>query len=133
MERYREVFEMLKEEIMAWFSAGQEGQEKSESVTSMLSLGNFPNSRALYTPKGTKGMNFQEFRNIRSRNLFRNFVPFVPQGAFRAYRIVTFPYGGGIGKVTIVNTPNTHSSRGDLMPILSGHGLRHGRRTGTAL
>jgi len=110
MERYREVFEMLKEEIMAWFSAGQEGQEKSGSVTSMISLGNFPDSRALYTPKGTKGMNFQEFRNIRSRNLFRNFVPFVPfvpQGAFRAYRIVTFPCGGGIGKVTIVNAPNT--------------------------
>jgi len=37
---YRQVFEMLKEEeIMAWFSAGQEGQEKSGSVTSMISLG----------------------------------------------------------------------------------------------
>ena len=104
---YRQVFEMLKEEIMAWFSAGQEGQEKSGSVTSMISLGNFPDSRALYAPKGTKGMNFQEFRNFQSWNLFRNFVPFVPQGAFRAYRIVTFPCGGGIGKVTIVNTPNT--------------------------
>ena len=110
MERYREVFEMLKEEIMAWFSAGQEGQEKSGSVSSMIGLGNFPDSRALYAPKGTKGMNFQEFHNIRSWNLFQNFVPFVPfvpQGAFRAYRIVTFPCGGGIGKVTIVNTPNT--------------------------
>lgn len=110
MERYREVFEMLKEEIMAWFSAGQEGQEKSGSVHSMISLGNFPYSRALYAPKGTKGMNFQEFHNIQSWNLSRNFVPFVPfmpQGAFRAYRIVTFPCGGGIGKVTIVNTPNT--------------------------
>ncbi len=96
---YRQVFEM-----------GQEGQEKSGSVTSMISLGNFPNSRALYTPKGTKGMDFQEFRNFQSWNLSRNFVPFVPfvpQEAFRAYRIVTFPYGGGIGKVTILYTPNT--------------------------
>ena len=110
MERYREVFEMLKEEIMAWFSAGQEGQEKSGSVTSMISLGNFPDSRALYAPKGTKGMNFQEFHNIQRWNLFRilvPFVPYMPQEAFRAYRIVTFPCGGGIGKVTIVNTPNT--------------------------
>ena len=110
MERYREVFEMLKEEIMAWFSAGQEGQEKPESVSGIVSLENFPDSRALNTPKGTKGMNFQEFRNFQSWNLSRNFVPFVPfmpQGAFRAYRIVTFPCGGGIGKVTIVNTPNT--------------------------
>ena len=107
---YRQGFEMLKEEIMAWFSAGQEGQEKSGSVSSMIGLGNFPDSRALYAPKGTKGMDFQEFRNIRSWNLFRNFVPFVPfvpQRVFRAYRIVTFPCGGGIGKVTIVNTPNT--------------------------
>ena len=110
MERYREVFEMLKEEIMAWFSAGQEGQEKSGSVSSMISLGNFPDSRALNTPKGTKGRKFQEFHNIRSWNLSRNFVPFVPfvpQKAFRAFRIVTFPYGGGIGKVTILYTPNT--------------------------
>ena len=110
MERYREVFEMLKEEIMAWFSAGQEGQEKSGSVSSMISLGNFPYSRALYAPKGTKGMNFQEFLNFMIRKSVQNFlpfVPFVPQGAFRAYRIVTFPCGGGIGKVTIVNAPNT--------------------------
>ena len=110
LERYREVFEMLKEEIMAWFSAGQEGQVKSGSVTSMISLGNFPDSRALYAPKGTKGMDFQEFRNFQSWNLSRilvPFVPFVPQRAFRAYRIVTFPYGGGIRKVTIVNAPNT--------------------------
>ena len=112
MERYREVFEMLKEEIMAWYSAGQEGQVKSGSVSSMISLENFPDSRALNTPKGTKGMDFQEFRNILSWNLFQNFVPFVPQGAFRAYRIVTFPYGGGIGKVTIVNTPNTPNPPG---------------------
>ena len=114
MERYREVFEMLKEEIMAWFSAGQEGQEKSGSVSSMISLGNFPYSRALYAPKGTKGMDFQEFRNFQSWNLFQNFVPFVPQGAFGAYRIVTFPYGGGIGKVTIVNTPNTPLAPGGI-------------------
>lgn len=107
---YRQVFEMLKEEIMAWFSAGQVGQEKSGSVTSMISQGNFPDSRALYAPKGTKGMDFQEFRNIRSWNLSRNFVPFVPympQKAFGAFSIVIFPCGGGIGKVTIVNTPNT--------------------------
>jgi len=51
---YRQVFEMLKEEIMAWFSAGQEGQEKSGSVTSMISLGNFPNSRALYAQKARR-------------------------------------------------------------------------------
>ena len=109
-DHYRQVFEMLKEEIMAWFSAGQEGLEKSGSVSSMIGLGNFPDSRALNTPKGTKGRKFQEFHNIQRWNLFQNFVPFVPfvpQGAFRAYRIVTFPYGGGIGKVTIVNTPNT--------------------------
>ena len=101
---------MLKEEIMAWFSAGQEGQEKSGSVTSMLSLENFPDSRALNTPKGTKGMNFQEFRNIRSWNLSRNYVPGVPdmpQQAFGAFSIVLFPCGGGIGKVTILYTPNT--------------------------
>lgn len=107
---YRQVFEMLKEEIMAWFSAGQEGQEKPGSVTSMISLGNFPDSRALYAPKGTKGRKFQEFRNILCWNLSRNFVPFVPyipQKAFGAYRIVIFPCGGGIGKVTILNTPNT--------------------------
>ena len=110
MERYREVFEMLKEEIMAWFSAGYEGQEKSGSVSSMIGLGNFPNSRALYTLKGTKGRKFQEFRNILSLNLSRifvPFVPFVPQGVFRAYRIVTFPYEKIVQKVTIVNAPNT--------------------------
>ena len=96
---YRQVFEM-----------GQEGQEKPESVSSMVGLGNFPNSRALYAPKGTKGMNFQESHNIQSWNLFRNFVPFVPympQRAFGAYRIVTFPYGKIVQKVTIVNAPNT--------------------------
>ncbi len=107
---YRQVFEMLKEEIIAWFSAGQEGQEKSESVSGIVSLGNFPDSRALYAPKGTKGRKFQEFRNILSWNLSRNFVPFVPympQKAFGAFSIVIFPCGGGIGKVTILNTPNT--------------------------
>jgi len=112
---YRQVFEMLKEVIMAWFSAGQEGQEKPESVSSMISLGNFPDSRALYAPKGTKGMNFQEFRNIQSWNLSRNFVPFVPyipQKAFGAYRIVTFPCGGGIGKVTKLNAPNAPTFQG---------------------
>ena len=107
---YKQVFEMLKEEIMAWFSAGQEGQEKPGSVSSMISLENFPDSRALNTPKGTKGRKFQEFRNIQSWNLSRNFVPFVPympQKAFGAFSIVIFPCGGGIGKVTILNTPNT--------------------------
>ena len=107
---YRQVFEMLKEEIMAWFSAGQEGQEKSGSVHSMISLGNFPYSRALYAPKGTKGTNFQEFHNFQSWNLSQNFVPFVPyipQRAFGAYRIVTFPYEKIVQKVTIVNAPNT--------------------------
>ena len=104
---YRQVFEMLKEEIMAWFSAGQEGQEKPGSVSSMISLENFPDSRALNTPKGTKGRKFQEFLNIQSWYLSRNFVPFVPQRVFGAFSIVTFPYGGGIGKVTILYTPNT--------------------------
>ena len=99
---YRQVFEMLKEEIMAWFSAGQEGQEKSGSVHSMISLGNFPYSRALYAPKGTKGMNFQEFHNIQSWNLSWNFVPFVPyipQKAFRAFTIVTFCTNSLVGKL----------------------------------
>lgn len=64
---YRQVFEM-----------GQEGQEKPESVSGVVSLGNFPDFHAPYTPKGTKGMNFQEFHNIQSWNLSRNFVPFVP-------------------------------------------------------
>ena len=107
---YRQVFEMLKEEIMAWFSAGQEGQEKSGSVSSMIGLGNFPDSRALYAPKGTKGRKFREFRNILSWNLSRNIVPFVPympQKAFGVFSTVIFPCGGGIGKVTILNTPNT--------------------------
>lgn len=109
-DHYRQVFEMLEEVIMAWFSAGQEGQEKPESVSGIMSLENFPDSRALNTPKGTKGRKFQEFRNIQSWNLSRNFVPFVPympQKAFGAYRIVTFPCGGGIGKVTILYAPNT--------------------------
>ncbi len=95
---YRQVFEM-----------GQVGQEKPESVSSMIGLGNFPIFPTLYTPKGTKGMNFQEFHNIQSWNLSWNFVPFVPympQKAFGAYRIVTFPCGGGIGKVTILYAPN---------------------------
>ena len=93
---------MLKEEIKAWFSAGQEGQEKPESVSGIVSLENFPDSRALNTPKGTKGMGFQEFRNIRSWNLSRNFVPFVPyipQKAFRAFTIVTFCTNSLVGKL----------------------------------
>jgi hypothetical protein len=109
-DRYREVFEMLKEVIMAWFSAGQEGQEKSGSVYSMISLGNFPYSHTPNAPKGTKGMNFQESHNFQSWNLSRNFVPFVPhmpQKAFGAYRIITFPYGKIVQKVTILNAPNT--------------------------
>ena len=100
---------MVKEVIMAWFSAGQEGQEKSGSVYSMMCLGNFPYSHTPNAPKGTKGMNFQEFPNIQSWNLSRNFVPFVPvRGfwAYRAYRIVTFPCGGGIVKVTILRALN---------------------------
>lgn len=87
---YRQVFEM-----------GQEGQEKPESVSDVRGLKNFLKFGALNTPKGTKGMNFQEFHNIQSWNLSRNFVPFVPvRGfwAYRAYRIVTFPCGGGYSK-----------------------------------
>jgi len=106
---YRQVFEMLKEEIMAWFSAGQEGQEKPESASGIVSLENFLSFPTLNTPKGTKGRKFQEFPNIQSWNLSRNFMPFVPyipQKAFGAYRIVTFPCGGGIGKVTILYAPN---------------------------
>ena len=75
---YRQVFEMLKEEIMAWFLAGQEGQEKPESVSSMIGLGNFLGFPTLNTPKGTKGGKVREFHNIQSWNLSRNFVPFVP-------------------------------------------------------
>lgn len=96
---YRQVFEM-----------GQVGQEKPESVSGIVSLENFLGFPTLNTPKGTKGMNFQEFHNIQSWNLSQNFVPFVPympQKAFGAYRIVTFPCGGGIGKVTILYAPNT--------------------------
>lgn len=96
---YRQVFEM-----------GQEGQEKSGSVSSMISLGNFPNSRALYAPKGTKGMNFREFHNFMIRKSVQNFLPFVPvRGfwAYRAYRIVIFPCGGGIRKVTKLYALNT--------------------------
>ena len=91
---HRQVFEM-----------GQEGQEKPESVSSMIGLGNFPIFPTLYTPKGTKGMNFQEFHNIQSWNLSRNFVPFVPyipQKAFGAYRIVTFSIPPPHGKVMIL-------------------------------
>ena len=101
---YRQVFEM-----------GQEGQEKPESVSSMISLGNFPNSRALYAPKGTKGRNFQESHNFMIRKSVQNFLPFVPLrgvGAFRARRIVTFPCGGGIGKVTILYAPNAPTFQG---------------------
>jgi hypothetical protein len=107
---HRQVFEMLKEVIMAWFSPGQEGQEKTESISDVRGLKNFLKFGALNTPKGTKGMNFQEFHNIQSWNLFRNFVPFVPympQRVFGAYRIVTFPCGGGIEKVTILYALNT--------------------------
>jgi hypothetical protein len=88
---------------------GQEGQEKPESVSSIIGLGNFPYSRALYAPKGTKGRNFQEFLNFMIRKSVQNFVPFVPvRGfwAYRAYRIITFPYGGGIEKDTILYAPN---------------------------
>jgi len=114
---YRQVFEMLKEEIMAWFSAGHEGQEKSGSVSSMISLGNFPDSRALYAPKGTKGRKFQEFCNIQSWCLSRNFVPFVPyipQKAFGVFSTVIFPCGGGIGKVTILYAPNAPLTPGGI-------------------
>jgi hypothetical protein len=96
---YRQVFEM-----------GQEGQEKPESVSGVVCLGNFPDFHASYTPKGTKGMRFQEFLNSVFRKSFQNFVPFVPvRGfwAYRAYRIVTFPCGGGIVKVTILRALNT--------------------------
>ena len=109
-DHHRQVFEMLKEVIMAWFSPGQEGQEKTESISDVRGLKNFLKFGALNTPKGTKGMNFQEFHNIRSWNLSRNFVPFVPympQKAFGVFSTVIFPCGGGIGKVTILNTPNT--------------------------
>ena len=95
---YRQVFEM-----------GQEGQEKPESVSSMIGLGNFLKFGALNTPKGTRGRKFQEFLNSVFRKSFQNFVPFVPvRGfwAYRAYRIVIFPCGGGIVKVTKLNALN---------------------------
>ena len=96
---YRQVFEM-----------GQEGQEKTESVSGMESPKNFPEFHTPNAPKGTKGRKLQEVYNFMIRKSFQNFVPFVPlRGfwAFRAYRIVTFPCGGGIVKVTKLNTPNT--------------------------
>jgi hypothetical protein len=96
---HRQVFEM-----------GQEGQEKPESVSSMIGLGNFPIFPTLYTPKGTKGMNFQEFHNIRSWNLSRNFLPFVPLRVgwgIQGTKDRNFPMKEDIVKVTIVNAPNT--------------------------
>ena len=64
---YRQVFEM-----------GQEGQEKPESVSGVACLGNFPDFRAPYAPKGTRGRRFQEVLNSVFRKSFQNFVPFVP-------------------------------------------------------
>jgi len=101
---------MLKEEIMAWFSAGQEGQEKSGSVTSMISLGNFPDFHALYAPKGTKGIDFQEFLNFMIRKSVQNFLPLVPlrEGwGIQGTKDRNFPMKEDIVKVTIVNAPNT--------------------------
>ena len=64
---YRQVFEM-----------GQEGQEKTESVSGVMCLGNFPDFHAPYTPKGTKGRKFQEVLIVMFQKSVQNFVPFVP-------------------------------------------------------
>jgi len=114
-DRYREVSEMDYHQPGRGFSAGQEGQEKTESVSDVRGLENFLKFGAPNTPKGTKGMRFQEFRNSMIRKSVQNFLPFVPlRGfwAFRARRIVTFPCGGGIGKVTILYAPNTPTFQG---------------------
>ena len=66
---YRQVFE-----------TGQEGQEKTESGSGVVCLGNFSDFHALYAPKGTKGMRFQEVLTIVFQKSFRNFMPFVPVG-----------------------------------------------------
>lgn len=96
---YRQVFEM-----------GQEGQEKPESVSSMISLRNFPNSRALYAPKGTKGMNFREFHNFMIRKSVQNFLPFVPLRVgwgIQGTKDRNFPMKEDIAKVTKLNALNT--------------------------
>jgi len=114
-DRYRRDYEMQRRRDMTGLSAGQEGQEKTESVSDMESPKNFPEFHTPNAPKGTRGRKFQEVHNIQSWNLSRNFVPFVPyipQKAFGAYRIVTFPCRGGIGKVTILYAPNA--------PLVSG-------------
>lgn len=109
-DRYREVSEMDYHRPGRGFSAGQERQEKTECVSDVRGLKNFLKFGALNTPKGTKGMRFQEFLNSVFRKSFQNFVPFVPErwfGAYRAYRIVIFPCGGGIVKVTKLRALNT--------------------------
>ncbi len=95
---------------MAWFSPGQEGQEKSGSISSMISLGNFPNSRALYAPKDTKGRKLQEVLIVMSQKNVQNFVPFVPLRevwGIWGTKDRNFPMWGGIVKVTKLNTLNT--------------------------
>ena len=102
---YRQVFEM-----------GQEGQEKTESVSDVRGLKNFLKFGAPNTPKGTRGRRFQEVLIVMFQKSVQNFVPFVPvRGfwAYRAYRIVTFPCGGGIVKVTILYA-KPYSCQGDL-------------------
>ena len=87
---YRQVFEM-----------GQEGQEKPESVSGVVCLGNFPDFHAPCAPKGTRGRKFQEVLTIVFQKSFRNFMPFVPVG--RVWGIWgrkdrNFPMWGGIVK-----------------------------------
>ena len=96
---YRQVFEM-----------GQEGQEKPESVSGVVCLGNFPDSHAPYTPKGTKGRKLQEVYNFMIRKSVQNFVPFVPLRVgwgIQGTKDRNFPMKENIVKVTIVNAPNT--------------------------
>src|SRR5690554_6068464 len=92
---YRQVFEM-----------GQEGLEKPESVSGIMSLENFLGFPTLNTPKGTKGRKFQEFHNIQSWNLSRNFVPFVPLRVgwgIQGTKDRNFPMKEDIVKVTKLN------------------------------
>ena len=62
------------------FETGREGQEKTESVSGVVCLGNFPDLHAPYAPKGTKGRKFQEILIVMFQKSFLDFVPFVPVG-----------------------------------------------------
>ena len=97
-DHYRQVFEM-----------GQEGQEKSGSVYSMISLGNFPEFHTPNAPKGTKGRKLQEVYNFMIRKSVQNFVPFVPLRVgwgIQGTKDRNFPMKEDIVKVTKLNALN---------------------------